>query len=71
MIDTAFWLLMNSLLLMLRIMPGDSFPRPLGRKEEEEYLDRWEKGDIEARNQLVEHNLRLVAHIIKKYYTQT
>ena len=71
MIDTAFCLLMNSLLLMLRIMPGDSFPKPLDRKEEEAYLERWEKGDIEARNALVEHNLRLVAHIIKKYYTQT
>ena len=71
MIESAFWLLMNSLLLMLRVMPGDSFPKPLSRKEEEEYLERWEKGDVEARNKLVEHNLRLVAHIIKKYYTQT
>ena len=71
MIESAFWLLMNSLLLTLRIMPGDSFPKPLGRAEEEEYLARGEKGDVEARNKLVEHNLRLVAHIIKKYYTQT
>ena len=71
MIETAFWLLMNSLLLTLRVTQGDSFPRPLSRQEEEEYLDRWEKGDLEARNRLVEHNLRLVAHIIKKYYTQT
>ena len=71
MIESAFWLLMNSLLLTLRIMPGDSFPKPLSRAEEEEYLARWEKGDVEARNKLVEHNLRLVAHIIKKYYTQT
>ena len=71
MIESAFWLLMNSLLLTLRIMPGDSFPKPLGRAEEEECLARWEKGDVEARNKLVEHNLRLVAHIIKKYYTQT
>ena len=71
MIESAFWLLMNSLLLTLRIMPGDSFPKPLSRAEEEECLARWEKGDVEARNKLVEHNLRLVAHIIKKYYTQT
>ena len=69
--EAAFCLLMNSLILMLRISPGDSFPKPLSRAEEEEYLSRWERGDIEARNQLVEHNLRLVAHIIKKYYTQT
>lgn len=70
MIETAFLLLMNSLLLMLRITPLDSFPKPLGRAEEEEALARAEKGDLEARNKLVEHNLRLVAHIIKKYYTQ-
>lgn len=45
-----------------------SFPKPLSAKEEEEYLLRCKNGDIEARNKLVEHNLRLVAHIIKKYY---
>ena len=71
MIESAFWMLMNGLLLMLRVMPGDSFPGPLSRREEEECLERWEKGDLAARNELVEHNLRLVAHIIKKYYTQT
>lgn len=71
MIETAFLLLMNALLPMLRIAPGDSFPRPLGKKEEEEYVERWERGDTEARNKLVEHNMRLVAHIIKKYYTQS
>ena len=68
MLETAIMLLMNSLLLMLRISPGDSFPRPLSREKEREYLKRWEQGDLEARNLLVEHNLRLVAHIIKKYY---
>ena len=71
MVETAFILLMNSLLLMLRIAPGDSFPKPLSRAEEQEYLVRWARGDVEARNLLVEHNLRLVAHIMKKYYTQT
>lgn len=71
MVETAFILLMNSLLLMLRIAPGDSFPKPLSRTEEQEYLARWARGDVEARNLLVEHNLRLVAHIMKKYYTQT
>ena len=68
MLESAWLLLMNGLLLMLRIAPGDSFPRPLSREKEKEYLDRWQAGDIEARNLLVEHNLRLVAHIIKKYY---
>ena len=70
MVETAFILLMNSILLMLRIAPGDSFPKPLSRAEEQEYLKRWTDGDVEARNILVEHNLRLVAHIMKKYYTQ-
>ena len=71
MLESAFILLMNSFLLMLRITPGDSFPRPLSKTEEEECLARWAKGDLEARNTLVEHNLRLVAHILKKYYAQT
>ena len=71
MLEAAFLLLMNSLLLMLRIAPGDSFPKPLSREEEEKYLERWGLGDIESRNILVEHNLRLVAHIIKKYFTQS
>ena len=70
MFEPAFLLLMNSLLLMLRIVPGDSFPKPLSREEEERCISRWEEGDVDARNLLVEHNLRLVAHIIKKYYTQ-
>ena len=68
-LESAILLLMNSLLLMLRISPGDSFPRPLSREKEREYLQRWQQGDLEARNLLVEHNLRLVAHIVKKYYS--
>ena len=68
LLESAWILLLNNLLLMLRIAPGDSFPKPLGRAEEKEYLDRWLGGDLEARNILVEHNLRLVAHIVKKYY---
>lgn len=68
MLECAFTLLMKTLLLMLRLSPGDSFPKPLSREEERKYLELWQNGDIEARNILVEHNLRLVAHIIKKYY---
>ena len=68
MLESALMLLMNSLLLMLRIAPGESFPKPLSREEERKYLERWLEGDLEARNELVEHNLRLVAHIVKKYY---
>ena len=71
MLDAALAMLLGGALLMLRLSPGGSFPRPLSEKEEREYLERWLAGDIEARNKLVEHNLRLVAHIIKKYYTLT
>ena len=72
MLSAALLLLGNSLFLTLRLTgnPG-SFPKPLSAKEEQMYLERSLAGDLEARNILVEHNLRLVAHIIKKYYTQS
>ena len=44
-----------------------TFEKPLSEEEEKYYLARWKKGDLEARNELIEHNLRLVAHIAKKY----
>lgn len=44
-----------------------SFPKPLSAKEESELFQRWKEGDKEARSRLIEHNLRLVAHIVKKY----
>ena len=53
----------------LHICSNGSFPKPLSAKEEREYLLKSAQGDINARNKLVEHNLRLVAHIIKKYYS--
>jgi len=70
---TAWILLMlRGVFLTLRLGGGGgSFPRPLKAKEEQLYLERFADGDMEARNKLIEHNLRLVAHIIKKYYTQT
>lgn len=71
MLGSALMMLIGGALLMLRLSPGGSFPNPLSKEEEALYVDRWLNGDIEARNILVEHNLRLVAHIIKKYYTQT
>ena len=65
-------LLLNSLCFSLRLSGGTgSFPRPLKAAEEREYLERMAGGDLEARNKLIEHNLRLVAHIMKKYYTQS
>lgn len=44
-----------------------SFQKPLSTKEEQQYLYAWKQGDVEARDILIEHNLRLVAHIVKKY----
>ena len=53
---------------ILHVCGGGSFPKPLSEKQEKIYLERCANGDKDARNKLVEHNLRLVAHIIKKYY---
>ncbi len=56
----------------LRLSGGSrSFPRPLKAAEERGIPGAGRPGDLEARNLLVEHNLRLVAHIVKKYYAQT
>lgn len=72
MLSTTFMLLVSSALLMLRMGEnGSSFPRPLKGREEQEYIRRMQEGDAEARNVLIEHNLRLVMHIIKKYYTKS
>jgi RNA polymerase sporulation-specific sigma factor len=71
MISAFLLLLCNSLFLSLHLSGGTgSFPKPLTAAQEREYLRRCAEGDMEARNLLVEHNLRLVAHIMKKYYTQ-
>lgn len=59
--------LINGVILLLSYISNNTFPQPLSRKEEKKCLDRLMKGDKEARNTLIEHNLRLVAHIIKKY----
>ena len=70
MLSTVMLLLRGSLLFSLHLSGNSgSFPRPLSAAEEQEYLQRTAQGDIAARNKLVEHNMRLVAHIIKKYYS--
>ena len=58
----------NLLFLALHITGSGSFPRPLSAREEQECLQKIQQGDTAAKNELIEHNLRLVAHIIKKYY---
>ena len=53
---------------ILHVCGGGAFPKPLSEKKEREYLQKMAQGDADAKNKLIEHNLRLVAHIIKKYY---
>ena len=60
------WLMLSSLLYSLQLSTG-SFPKPLTDEEEKHYLNLASQGDLEARNILIERNLRLVAHIMKKY----
>ena len=66
----ATWLMLSTLFYSLQLSTG-SFPKPLSAEEERHYLTLAAEGDLEARNILIERNLRLVSHIMKKYYTQT
>ena len=70
MLYSALMLMMSSAFLMLRLSPTGSFPKPLTADEEREALEAMKHGDTKARDRLIEHNLRLVAHITKKYYAQ-
>lgn len=71
MLSAALYLLAHSMLLTLHLAgPTGSFPRPLSAQEERECVERMLAGDESARNELVEHNLRLVMHIVKKYYAR-
>ena len=71
MLSLLTLLLFQGNFFSLRMNTAGSFPRPLKSEEEQKLLARAAEGDLEARNKLIEHNLRLVAHIVKKYYTQT
>ena len=66
MLSTA-WLALGAMLCTLQLSTG-SFPKPLTPQEEAHYLALSQQGDLEARNILIQRNLRLVAHIMKKYY---
>ncbi len=61
----------NILYFILHINNTSSFPKPLNSKEEAEALERFKNGDKDARALLIERNLRLVSHIVKKYYSKT
>ena len=66
----AAWLVLSGLLCSLQLQTG-SFPKPLSAEEERKLLQRSAEGDLDARNTLIERNLRLVAHIMKKYYANS
>ena len=65
---TEFIAVLSGLIYFALHLAGNSFPRPLSAREEAECLKRIREGDAGAKSALVEHNLRLVAHVIKKYY---
>lgn len=71
MLTLLTMLLLQGQLFTLGLSRTGSFPRPLKAEEEAQAVALAAEGDLEARNRLVEHNLRLVAHIAKKYYSQT
>lgn len=74
MLEFLFFLIRDALLMLGHLSGGGSFPKPLSREEEAECLQKMQQGDETARNRLIEHNLRLVAHVVRKYtvpgYTQ-
>ncbi|MBQ7035916.1 MAG: RNA polymerase sporulation sigma factor SigK [Clostridia bacterium] len=63
-------LLFGNIFMVSYVSQPTSFPKPLSQAEEELYVKRWEAGDEEARNILIEHNMRLVAHVVKKYQSR-
>ena len=67
--SAVVWLMLSTLLYSLQLNTG-SFPKPLTESEERHYLALSQSGDLEARNILIERNMRLVAHIAKKYFAQ-
>ena len=72
MFSSLLELLSHVMFFALHLMNPGSFPRPLTAEQEREALVRFhEHGDMQARSRLIEHNLRLVAHIVKKYQNAT
>lgn len=69
MFNLILQLLSNLYYFALHVSSSGSFPSPLSAKKESELLEKSRNGNLDARNKLIEHNLRLVAHIVKKYYS--
>jgi RNA polymerase sporulation-specific sigma factor len=68
LLNLILQLITNVYYFALHVTGAGSFPAPLSAKRESDLLEKVQKGDLNARNTLIEHNLRLVAHIVKKYY---
>ena len=64
-----FSMVLHVAFMILGVEPTQKFPPALSKEEESKYLELCDKGDMDARNKLIEHNLRLVAHVVRKYYT--
>lgn len=64
---TAIGYLFKELVFLVSYVKNNAFPQPLSAGEERKFLRKMAEGDEEARNILIEHNLRLVAHIVKKF----
>ena len=60
--------IMDLVVFILHVTSVGSFPQPLSAKEEKDCFSLMKNGNVSARNRLIEHNLRLVAHVVKKYY---
>lgn len=67
MLQFLLFLVRDVLLLLGYVSGGGSFPKPLSKAEEAEALAAMREGDENARAKLIEHNLRLVAHVVRKY----
>jgi len=67
-LNLLFQIISNIYYFALHVITQGSFPPPLSAQKEEKLLIESSNGNLEARNKLIEHNLRLVAHIVKKYY---
>ena len=67
MLSFLFWLFRDALFFFGTVTDRGNFPKPLSREKEQKYLSAMQAGDEEARQKLIEHNLRLVSHIVKKY----
>ena len=68
MLELLSYLAQYIFFFVLHVVHSESFPKPLSKADEQRYLEAAKNGDPDARSKLIEHNLRLVAHIIKKYY---